>query len=36
VPDRFEFWQGRKSRIHDRLAYMLEPGGGWKITRLAP
>ncbi|HEU4740534.1 MAG TPA: pyridoxamine 5'-phosphate oxidase [Meiothermus sp.] len=35
-PDYFEFWQGRKSRIHDRLAYMLEPGGGWKITRLAP
>ncbi|WP_276958170.1 pyridoxine 5'-phosphate oxidase C-terminal domain-containing protein, partial [Allomeiothermus silvanus] len=36
VPDYFEFWQGRKSRIHDRLAYTLEPGGSWKITRLAP
>lgn len=36
VPDYFEFWQGRKSRIHDRLAYTPEPDGSWKITRLAP
>lgn len=35
-PDYFEFWQGRQSRIHDRLAYTPEPDGSWKITRLAP
>jgi pyridoxamine 5'-phosphate oxidase len=35
VPDHFEFWQGRRSRLHDRVAYDLE-GGTWKITRLAP
>lgn len=30
-----EFWQGRVSRLHDRLQYTLE-GGGWKRERLAP
>jgi pyridoxamine 5'-phosphate oxidase len=31
-----EFWQGRPSRMHDRIQYTLEEGGGWKIERLAP
>ncbi|GAB3183995.1 pyridoxamine 5'-phosphate oxidase [Hydrogenophaga aquatica] len=35
VPDRWEFWQGRKSRLHDRLRYRLE-GGEWLRERLAP
>lgn len=30
-----EFWQGRKSRLHDRIQYTLEDGA-WKIERLAP
>ena len=36
VPDRWEFWQGRKSRLHDRLRYTPEAGGGWLRERLAP
>jgi pyridoxamine 5'-phosphate oxidase len=35
VPDRWEFWQGRKSRLHDRLRYTLE-AGTWLRSRLAP
>jgi pyridoxamine 5'-phosphate oxidase len=35
VPDCWEFWQGRKSRLHDRLRYRLE-GGSWVRERLAP
>jgi pyridoxamine 5'-phosphate oxidase len=35
VPDRWEFWQGRKSRLHDRLRYRLE-NGVWVRERLAP
>lgn len=35
LPDRWEFWQGRKSRLHDRLRYRLE-GGQWVRERLAP
>lgn len=35
VPNRFEFWQGRRSRRHDRVVY--EPDGdGWRTGRLAP
>jgi pyridoxamine 5'-phosphate oxidase len=34
-PDRWEFWQGRKSRLHDRLRYRLEDGH-WVRERLAP
>ena len=35
VPSHFEFWQGRASRLHDRIAYDLEKGA-WRIRRLAP
>ena len=31
-----EFWQGRPSRLHDRLRYTLQENGVWKIERLAP
>lgn len=31
-----EFWQGRPSRLHDRLRYVRQPAGGWTISRLAP
>jgi pyridoxamine 5'-phosphate oxidase len=33
--DYFEFWQGRASRLHDRIVFELE-NGAWKIRRLAP
>jgi pyridoxamine 5'-phosphate oxidase len=36
VPDRWEFWQGRNSRLHDRLRYRLADGGQWQRERLAP
>jgi pyridoxamine 5'-phosphate oxidase len=36
VPDTFEFWQGRRSRLHDRLRYTLQPDGAWLRQRLAP
>lgn len=35
-PDRVEFWQGRRSRLHDRLRYRREPAGDWLVERLAP
>jgi pyridoxamine 5'-phosphate oxidase len=36
VADTFEFWQGRKSRLHDRLRYTLLADGTWLRERLAP
>jgi pyridoxamine 5'-phosphate oxidase len=36
VPDRYEFWQGRRSRLHDRLRYTLDASGAWHRERLAP
>ncbi len=35
APSRFEFWQGRESRLHDRFSYTKE-NGLWKIERLSP
>ncbi|MEY3124112.1 MAG: hypothetical protein RLZZ573_632 [Pseudomonadota bacterium] len=35
-PDNWQFWQGRKSRLHDRLRYTLMPDAGWTRDRLAP
>lgn len=35
-PQAIEFWQGRKSRLHDRIRYRLLPGGAWEKDRLAP
>jgi pyridoxamine 5'-phosphate oxidase len=35
-PVKVEFWQGRSSRLHDRIVYTLQPGNSWKIERLAP
>ncbi len=35
VPDRWEFWQGRPSRLHDRLVF-AQAGQGWALSRLAP
>jgi pyridoxamine 5'-phosphate oxidase len=36
VPDRWQFWQGRRNRLHDRLAYALDATGQWQRQRLAP
>ena len=35
-PIIMEFWQGRPSRLHDRVQYTLDEGGVWKLERLAP
>jgi pyridoxamine 5'-phosphate oxidase len=35
-PVLIEFWQGRPSRLHDRIEYSLQENGSWKIERLAP
>ncbi len=34
-PERIEFWQGRRSRLHDRIVYEAE-NGAWNISRLSP
>ena len=37
APDRFEFWQGREDRLHDRFVYLpSEDAGAWRIKRLDP
>ncbi len=36
VPDEFEFWQGRESRLHDRVAYKKQADSSWNIVRLSP
>jgi pyridoxamine 5'-phosphate oxidase len=36
VPTEIEFWQGRPSRLHDRLRYQVQPDKSWKIERLSP
>lgn len=36
VPERFEFWQGRANRLSDRLLYLRDSKGGWRVERLAP
>jgi pyridoxamine 5'-phosphate oxidase len=36
VPNYIEFWQGRPSRLHDRIAYTLLENEDWKIERLSP
>lgn len=35
-PHRFEFWQGREHRLHERILYTRGEGGGWEISRLSP
>jgi pyridoxamine 5'-phosphate oxidase len=35
-PDYIEFWQGRPSRLHDRIAYMQQADGSWQRQRLQP
>lgn len=35
-PNRFEFWQGRHNRLHDRFQYRLDESGDWIIERLSP
>jgi pyridoxamine 5'-phosphate oxidase len=36
IPFKVEFWQGRPSRLHDRISYELVEDGSWSISRLAP
>ena len=36
APETVEFWQGRRSRLHDRLRYRRVKDGGWSVERLAP
>lgn len=36
IPNRIEFWQGRSSRLHDRIVYTQNQDHSWKFERLAP
>jgi pyridoxamine 5'-phosphate oxidase len=36
APETIEFWQGRRSRLHDRLRYRRDQEGGWLVERLSP
>ena len=36
IPDSIEFWQGRKSRLHDRIFFQREADNAWNISRLSP
>lgn len=36
IPDRMEFWQGRPSRLHDRIVYTRQQDGAWRRERLQP
>ncbi len=36
IPETVEFWQGRQSRLHDRLRYRRDPNQAWRLERLAP
>lgn len=36
VPETIEFWQGRPSRLHDRIKYSKDNSGNWVFTRLSP
>jgi pyridoxamine 5'-phosphate oxidase len=36
TPSGFEFWQGRRGRLHDRIVYELQANGGWGTKRLYP
>ncbi len=36
LPETWELWQGRPSRLHDRLRYSKDPAGGWRRERLSP
>ncbi|MGK0489736.1 MAG: pyridoxamine 5'-phosphate oxidase [Candidatus Endobugula sp.] len=36
MPTSFEFWQGRQSRLHDRIMYEQSETGDWTTCRLSP
>ncbi|MFY0657821.1 MAG: pyridoxamine 5'-phosphate oxidase [Neptunomonas phycophila] len=36
IPEKFEFWQGRESRLHDRLIYTRNANNGWDLQRIQP